>query len=458
VARYTFEATTVGQGGQGKVHKGVDNDLGRKVAVKSLDPMWVKAGPDEKERFRREARTLAKLSHPNVPAIYDVEFEEDTFRIIFQYVEGTNLRDLFADDEPIPLAECRAWFDQVASALQHAHTNGIVHRDVKPENMIVSLDRKHCYLVDFGICFSQHDDVRLTPSDEWIGTPGYMSPEQERGEKPNPIDDVYSLGVTLYEALCGHKIKLGEYQTLTAQSELIPPAIDSLIQKCIAEPPRRMKSAEEFRTLLKSALQGHGSLSEVLRAGQLHEVVGALGEMTPTQFMDLKAGQRLLILQKCKDVVADDDPRLAMARVQLLSAVTLVGIYLKSTDYKEVADPAIRLSYGAPDDRGIYSRGSMVVRESLIDAASQVGTDNHHVIVESLLSWLMDINLPVQKTGFFHGLRLLLNALLANTECGEADAEKLAKILANINELHRQKAHDGDKLFPAVYREATVRT
>jgi serine/threonine protein kinase len=444
MARYTFEAATVGQGGQGKVHQGVDNDLDRRVAVKSLDPVWAKAGPDEKERFRREARTLAKLSHPNIPAIYDVQFEPDSLRIIFQFVEGKNLRDLLEEDEPLPLSDCRAWFDQVASALQHAHASGIVHRDVKPENMIVSLDRKHCYLVDFGISFSKHEAGRLTPSDEWIGTPGYMSPEQERGAEPAATDDVYSLGVTLYEALCGHKIKLGEYQTLTAQSELIPPAIDSLIQKCIAEPARRMKSADEFRALLKAALQGHRSLSEVLRAGQLHEVVGTLAEMTPTQFMDLKAGQRLLILQKCKDVVADDDPRLAMARVQLLSVITLLGIYLKSIDYKEVVDPAIRLSYGAPDDRGIYSRGALVVRESLVDAASQVGAENHHVIVESLLHWLADMNLPIQKTGFFHGLRLLLNALMANTECGETDAGELAKVLGHINGLHRQKTHEAE--------------
>src|SRR5947207_12142895 len=103
VERYTFDISAVGQGGFAKVHKGVDHELDRKVAVKALDPIWVKAGADERERFRREARTLARLSHPNIPAIYDVQFNDNSLKIIFQYVEGTNLRDLLEVQEPLSL-------------------------------------------------------------------------------------------------------------------------------------------------------------------------------------------------------------------------------------------------------------------------------------------------------------------------------------------------------------------
>jgi serine/threonine-protein kinase len=99
----------------------MDHTLDRKIAVKALDPAWAAADEDDKERFRREAKTLATLSHPNIPAIYDVVFEDDKLEIVFQFVEGVNLRAILESDEAITLSNCRIWFDQLASALQHAH-------------------------------------------------------------------------------------------------------------------------------------------------------------------------------------------------------------------------------------------------------------------------------------------------------------------------------------------------
>ena len=160
------------------------------------------------------------------------------------FLMRTNLRSFFNSLKVPPssiltggvagLQECRVWFDQLASALEHAHERGIIHRDVKPENMIVSPDKKHCYLVDFGIALSQKELQRHTGSDTLIGTVGYMSPEHEEGKELDPSDDLFVLGGCLYEALCGHRIQQGEYQPLNASNELIPPAIDNLVQKCIA--------------------------------------------------------------------------------------------------------------------------------------------------------------------------------------------------------------------------------
>jgi len=446
--RYIIESSPVGQGGFGKVHPGQDTILERKIAVKQLDPVLAAASEEDKRRFRREATTLAKMSHPNIPAIYDVVFKDGHFEFIFQFVEGKTVRKLLEEEEVLQLAECRAWFDQLASALQHAHDNGIIHRDIKPENMIVTPDRRHCYLVDFGIALSKSEVERLTGSDNWIGTPGYMSPEQQQGADLDTSDDVFVLGICLYEALSGHQVQLGDYRPLNSVNELIPPAIDDLVRRCIADKPRRLKTATEFRNLLRSALNGHRTLSEVLAAGQLHEVIDVIDSMTPVQFSEMRAGQRLLILQRCHDLVAEDDRRLIPARNEFLSVLTGLGIFLDKEDYAKVVAPAVRHGFGTKDIDGKMNFGVPMIRQSLTDAAVRVGTENHRVMVKSLLGWLKDVDLDAQKSGLYHVLRLLLNALMANQDCNDEDAQELAKILQRVNNLQRSKVHDMENLFP----------
>ena len=164
-------------------------------------------------RFQQEARILAQLSHPNIPAIYDVIFNEPDidhpgngdpkFQIIFEHIEGTTLKQLIHDEGAIPLDDARIWFSQLASALGHAHSHGIVHRDVKPANIIIRLDRESCALVDFGIALTASQAERLTRTGYVVGTPGYMSPEQMAGEDVDARTDIFSLAVCLYEALAG---------------------------------------------------------------------------------------------------------------------------------------------------------------------------------------------------------------------------------------------------------------
>ena len=176
VDRFTFAPEVHGAGGFAKVIKGRDNILERDVAVKILTLLTTEFSKTEQERFRREARILASLSHPNIPSIYDVSFSAGkAFLIIFQFIEGSNLRTIL-NEGPCSIGEAPGWFHQVASALEHAHDLSIVHRDIKPENIIIRPDRESAYLVDFGIALSAEDAKKLTQSGWAIGTPAICRP------------------------------------------------------------------------------------------------------------------------------------------------------------------------------------------------------------------------------------------------------------------------------------------
>lgn len=136
--RFSFQPGLHGAGGFGKIIKGRDNVLERDIAVKFLDPLMAQFGEEDQERFKREARILARLSHPNVPAIYDVDFSNGRFMIVFQFIEGQNLRQILNESGAVQISTARVWFHQIASALEHAHSLGITHRDIKPENIIVT--------------------------------------------------------------------------------------------------------------------------------------------------------------------------------------------------------------------------------------------------------------------------------------------------------------------------------
>ncbi len=431
--RFVIE-TAIGEGGFGKVRKGRDSTLARDVAIKTLDPLWAKADDKDKERFRREARTLASLSHPNIPAIYDVEFTETAFHIIFQYIAGASMRELMRQSKALALSDTRVWFDQVASALGHAHDAGVIHRDVKPENMVVTEDQRHCYLVDFGIAISKADRSRLTTEHGVIGTPGYMSPEHENGEDVDASDDIYVLGVCLYEALAGHRIAAGAYEELTAKNEAIPPAIDGLISECIAAKGRRVKSAADFRKRLTAAFRIGAPLSAILSEGQLYQIAAAIREMSAEDFMALPAGQRSLIIVRAKDLLEAGE-HMQAARTEFLSVLPALAMYIDPDEYREIVDAALvhGFEYQA-DPRWI---GNTHIRASLDEAAKRVGSSNHHVLVEALLYWVDKQDIENRGAWFYHALRNLISRMMANTACADSDAATLSNLLKQVNRLQR---------------------
>jgi serine/threonine protein kinase len=279
--RFTFQPTLHGSGGFAKVVRGKDNVLDRDIAVKILNPLLTDFPEADQERFRREARFLAKMSHPNIPAIYDVHFGSGQFLIIFQFIDGQTLREIIAQGGPVQVATARQWFHQIASALEYASSLGIVHRDIKPENIIITPGRETAYLVDFGIAISTEDSKRLTGTGYVIGTQGYMSPEQQAGEPVDAASDIYSLALTMYEALAGHQMT-ALYEALSSMNETIPPQIDDLILACL-EPNRaaRLASPKLFSSQLAGALNLPSKpFSEVLSHGRLSELGISLEPLT----------------------------------------------------------------------------------------------------------------------------------------------------------------------------------
>src|SRR2546430_1229101 len=189
----------LGTGGMANVYLAEDEVLGRRVAIKILNDRH--AGDDQfVERFRREAKNAASLSHPNIVSIYDRGEAEGTYYIAMEYLDGRTLKELIVTRGPTPVPVAIDYTRQILAALSFAHRNGIVHRDIKPHNVLVGPDGR-LKVTDFGIARSGAS--QMTEAGSIIGTAQYLSPEQARGAPVDPRSDLYSLGVVLYELLTG---------------------------------------------------------------------------------------------------------------------------------------------------------------------------------------------------------------------------------------------------------------
>lgn len=184
------------------VYKAFDETLQRPVAIKVLH-REISSDPEQLERFRREARTVAQLSHPNVVTVIDAGEDDDGYPfIVFQYVDGETLKDRIRRAGPLPVAEAVAYAIEIGRGLEAAHSARLVHRDVKPQNVLI--DRQgRAKVTDFGIARSLEGDATLTDSGSVLGTTDYVAPEQAMGEGVTEQSDLYSLGVCLYEMLTG---------------------------------------------------------------------------------------------------------------------------------------------------------------------------------------------------------------------------------------------------------------
>ena len=259
----------LGQGGMGAVYKARQPGLDRLVALKIL-PSQAGSDPGFAERFNREARALARLSHPNIVAVYDFGQTHGLHYFIMEYVDGPNLREIERANK-LSAREALQIIPQICEALQFAHDEGVVHRDVKPENVL--LDKKgRVKIADFGlakILGREPKDLRLTGARDVVGTPHYMAPEQV--EHPQEVDhraDIYSLGVVFYEMLTG-ELPLGKF-ALPSQKVQVDVRLDEVVLHTLEkEPSRRYQHASQVKTDVETIANSEvrGSQAKARAAG-----------------------------------------------------------------------------------------------------------------------------------------------------------------------------------------------
>jgi eukaryotic-like serine/threonine-protein kinase len=214
--RYRLDAQ-IGSGGMSTVYRAFDANLERRVAIKLLH-REIAADSDQLERFRREARAVAQLSHPHIVGVIDAGEDEGRPYIVFEYVEGQTLKERIRTLGRLPVDESLAYAIEIARALGCAHSHDIVHRDVKPQNVLIDAEGS-AKVTDFGIARSLRDDG-LTADGRVLGTTDYVSPEQALGHDVNGQSDIYSLGVVLYEMLTGDVPFHGENQISVAMKHV----------------------------------------------------------------------------------------------------------------------------------------------------------------------------------------------------------------------------------------------
>jgi len=265
--------TRVGYGGMGEIFRAEDDVLGRTVAIKVLSAQYAR---DEslRARFTREGLAAARLSgESGAVTIFDVgEWEGRPF-IVMEYLGGGSLETRLRAGGKPPVSEVLAWLDQAAGALDAAHARGVVHRDVKPGNLLLD-DDGDLRVADFGIA-SAAGLHTLTLTGTVLGTAGYLSPEQARGERATPASDRYSLAVVAYELLTGHRPFESDSPTAEAAAHVqadvpsVSPRLDPVFQRALAKDPEaRFESAAAFVAALRAALEERTAVTRVMPAAK----------------------------------------------------------------------------------------------------------------------------------------------------------------------------------------------
>src|SRR5438034_3466375 len=266
----------LGRGGMGVVYLAEHLRLNRRVALKLLAPE-IAQDPKFRERFVRESQLAASLEHPNIIPIYDADEVGDVLYIAMRYVEGTDLKSVILEEGALPPERVLSILAQAAAALDAAHARGLVHRDVKPGNILLSSEAgslDHVYLSDFGLTKRMTSDSGMTGTGQFVGTLDYAAPEQFEGKQLDARADVYSLGGVLYESLTGEIPYRRDNQAALVYAHLmadppfvtekrpeLPSAIDAVVGKAMAKKPEdRHGSAGALVADARAALGGDGGV------------------------------------------------------------------------------------------------------------------------------------------------------------------------------------------------------
>ena len=316
----------VGTGGMAEVYRARDDLLGREVAIKVLHDRYSR-DRSFVERFRREAQAAANLSHPNIVALYDYGADDDTYFIVMEFIEGRSLAEIISAEGALLPERAADIASDVAKALERAHSNGLVHRDVKPGNIMITTSGQ-TKVTDFGIAraLSGDGEQTMTQTGMVIGTAAYLSPEQAQGNTIDGRSDVYSLGVVLYEMLTGEPPFSGDTPLSIAYKHVrenpeppsrvnpdVPDGLDAITMKALAKnPDNRYSSATEMQEDLQRFCNGQRVLATPLLADE----TAIAGAATGTQ-----------VLRTTEYEDYEDEPQNKRAALYVIVTLLILGIF-----------------------------------------------------------------------------------------------------------------------------------
>ncbi len=401
--RYELEER-LGRGGMGEVWRARDERLGRVVAIKFLDGGSA-TDAAVVERFRREARILASLNHPNVVAVHDVDEHGDEHYLVMEHVAGPSLEDVLLEEGPLDLPRVAAVVGDVCGALEAAHTHGIVHRDIKPSNILFAEDGE-VKLADFGIA----KQLEASATGSRYGSAPYVAPEQAEGTNVDHRADVYGLGCVMYEMLAGRPPFTGDsaaavvYQQVHAEPEALsvlrpglPDPVYAVVAKALEKgPDDRFESAADLREALAAAVEGSSLEATQLLADATTAALGAgAGGIVGAQASEASAAPEPAPEDREEDreevVVADTGsrgrPSGVLTAVGALVAVALVALLAVSLlpggdPQQGDGEPTDEAAEGPPADappgedgaQGEDGGGDLTVEEA-VDRVAQLVMD-----------------------------------------------------------------------------------
>jgi eukaryotic-like serine/threonine-protein kinase len=372
----------LGAGGMARVYLGHDRLLDREVAVKVLAEPYA-SDPQFVERFRREASAAAGLNHPNIVAVYDRGEADGSYYIVMEYLSGPDLKQVIRRRAPLPPLQAIDFAQQILAALGAAHRRDVVHRDVKPQNVLVAEDG-HLKVTDFGIARAGAQ-ADMTEAGSVIGTAQYLSPEQARGDEVTAASDCYAVGIVLYEMLTGRVPFDGDRPVAVAMKQIsdepaplravepsVPPELEAVVMRALAKrPSERYRTAGEFSRALseaRTALDGSGSTTSVMPA--------AAPATAETRVMDPATGPTRVAPPPPDEPPGERRRRWpwVVAGIVLLAALAVAGFLLFGGDEaKAVTIPSVAGQSAAEAQATLQNAGLQVEVQRVTNGDVETG-------------------------------------------------------------------------------------